>query len=375
MDEKKKAPKLRFKGFTDDWEQRKWKEIMLVNSGRDYKHLNEGKIPVYGTGGYMLSVDKSLSNIDAIGIGRKGTIDKPQYLSAPFWTVDTLFFMTPLKETNLKFLYALSQNINWKKYDESTGLPSLSKTTINNIVVKLPHNNEQNKIGKLISQIDNLLILQQRKLKQLILFKKGILQRIFKSSSVTQDILRLKEDSIQWKKERLRNIAKFLNGRAFKQKELLAKGKYPVVRVGNFYTNDKWYYSNLLLEDNKYLDKGDLLYTWSATFGPHIWTGTKAIFHYHIWKIDFDTKQIDKMFLYYFLEADKTQLLANTNGSTMIHITKSNMENKVIYLPPESIQTELGQMLNKLDNQIQRHNFKIKLLTELKQFLLKNMFI
>ena len=109
------------------WEQRKWKEIMLVNSGRDYKHLNEGKIPVYGTGGYMLSVDKSLSNIDAIGIGRKGTIDKPQYLSAPFWTVDTLFFMTPLKRTNLKFLYALSQNINWKKYDESTGLPSLSK--------------------------------------------------------------------------------------------------------------------------------------------------------------------------------------------------------------------------------------------------------
>ena len=357
------------------WEQRKWKEIMLVNSGRDYKHLNEGKIPVYGTGGYMLSVDKSLSNIDAIGIGRKGTIDKPQYLSAPFWTVDTLFFMTPLKRTNLKFLYALSQNINWKKYDESTGLPSLSKTTINNIVVKLPHNNEQNKIGKLISQIDNLLILQQRKLKQLILFKKGILQRIFKSSSVTQDILRLKEDSIQWKKERLRDIAKFLNGRAFKQKELLAKGKYPVVRVGNFYTNDKWYYSNLLLEDNKYLDKGDLLYTWSATFGPHIWTGNKAIFHYHIWKIDFDKKQINKVFLYYFLEADKTQLLANTNGSTMIHMTKSDMENKVIYLPPVSIQTELGQMLSKLDNQIQRRKLKIKLLTELKQFLLQNMFI
>nr|WP_244048938.1 hypothetical protein [Lactiplantibacillus plantarum] len=65
---------------------------MDVHSGKDYKHLQNGAIPVYGTGGYMVSVNDKLSDVDAIGIGRKGTIDKPQYLSAPFWTVDTLFF-------------------------------------------------------------------------------------------------------------------------------------------------------------------------------------------------------------------------------------------------------------------------------------------
>lgn len=77
-------PELRFPGFTDAWEQRKLSDILKVNSGKDYKHLEQGDIPVYGTGGYMLSVNESLSNIDAIGIGRKGTIDKPQYLKAPF---------------------------------------------------------------------------------------------------------------------------------------------------------------------------------------------------------------------------------------------------------------------------------------------------
>jgi type I restriction enzyme S subunit len=64
-----------------------------VCSGCDYKNLSAGTIPVYGTGGYMLSGDKALSySDDAVGIGRKGTIDKPYILRAPFWTVDTLFY-------------------------------------------------------------------------------------------------------------------------------------------------------------------------------------------------------------------------------------------------------------------------------------------
>jgi len=122
-DVKELTPEIRFKLFTNAaWEQRKLGEVLKVNSGKDYKHLNKGDIPVYGTGGYMLSVDESLSDVDAIGIGRKGTIDKPQLLIAPFWTVDTLFYMTPLQNNDLLFLYSLSQNIEWAKMDESTGV-------------------------------------------------------------------------------------------------------------------------------------------------------------------------------------------------------------------------------------------------------------
>ena len=166
------VPALRFKGFNNDWAQRKLGEISIVNSGKDYKQLNKGNIPVYGTGGYMLSVDQYLSKNDAVGIGRKGTIDHPQYLKAPFWTVDTLFFMTVRENNNLHYLYSLFQKINWKKYDESTGLPSLSKKTINNISVKVPEYIEQKRIGNFISQVDSLLSLQQRKLQQLKLLLK-----------------------------------------------------------------------------------------------------------------------------------------------------------------------------------------------------------
>lgn len=97
----------------------------------------------------------------------------------------------------------------------------------------------------------------------------------------------------------LGSICKIINGRAYKQNELLDEGKYKVLRVGNFFSNSSWYYSDLELEDSKYCNNGDLLFAWSASFGPKIWTHDKTIFHYHIWKMEEDKKFIDKHYLYY----------------------------------------------------------------------------
>lgn len=139
-------------------------EIVDVCSGRDYKHLSEGNIPVYGTGGYMLSVNEALSyDKDAIGIGRKGTIDKPYILKAPFWTVDTLFYTIPRGNVDLNFMFDIFQNINWKKKDESTGVPSLSKAAINDIDIFVPEYIEQKALGQWFSNLDHLITLHQRK--------------------------------------------------------------------------------------------------------------------------------------------------------------------------------------------------------------------
>ena len=155
-------PAIRFKGFSDTWEQRKLGELVDVCSGRDYKHLLEGTIPVYGTGGYMLSVNDALSyDRDAIGIGRKGTIDRPYILKAPFWTVDTLFYAIPREKVDLNYAFDIFQNIDWKKKDESTGVPSLSKTAINDIDVLAPKHDEQQIIGQFFAAIDNLITLHQ----------------------------------------------------------------------------------------------------------------------------------------------------------------------------------------------------------------------
>ena len=141
----------------------------------------------------------------------------------------------------------------------------------------------------------------------------------------------------------------FLNGRAYKQEELLNEGKYPVLRVGNFYTNDSWYYSNLELDESKYCDNGDLLYSWAATLGPKVWNGEKCIFHYHIWKILFDEKKVDKEYLFYFLQYDLAQIAKSTTKSTMIHVSMGSMKERQLILPSLEEQKRIASLISKFD--------------------------
>ncbi len=128
----------------------------------------------------MLSVSEALSYDDAIGIGRKGTIDRPYVLKAPYWTVDTLFYCIPQNNIDLNFIYAVFQTIDWKKFDESNGVPSLSKENIANYSLLIPRSVDiQRKIGRFFKNFDNLITLHQRKLEKLQNIKKSCLEKMF----------------------------------------------------------------------------------------------------------------------------------------------------------------------------------------------------
>lgn len=151
-----------------------------------------------------------------------------------------------------------------------------------------------------------------------------------------------------WQELQLGEIADFINGRAYKQKELLSKGKYKVLRVGNFYTNSSWYYSNLELGEKYYANDGDLLYTWSATFGPHIYHGEKVIYHYHIWKVELSNK-FNKEFAVQLLEYDKDKITGDKNGSAMFHVTKKGMLEKKVVIPTVDEQIIIGDFFKTID--------------------------
>ena len=195
----KKVPQIRFEGFNGEWRQSTLTDVIDVRSGKDYKHLGKGGIPVYGTGGYMLSVDSALSNNeDAIGIGRKGTIDKPYILRAPFWTVDTLFYSVPKPKLKLDFLYCLFQKIDWKQHDESTGVPSLSKVAINNIQIRVTTEQEQALIGNTFQKLDSLISQHQQKHDKLSIIKKAMLEKMFPKQGETIPVIRFKGFSGEW---------------------------------------------------------------------------------------------------------------------------------------------------------------------------------
>ena len=186
--------------------------------------------------------------------------------------------------------------------------------------------------------------------------------------------IRFKGFTDAWEQRKLGDIATFINGRAYSQEELLSSGKYKVLRVGNFYTNDSWYYSDLELDDKYYAEEGDLLYTWSATFGPHIWHGDKVIYHYHIWKVEL-SEYLEKRFAVQLLEQDKAAILSDKNGSTMVHITKAGMEGKTVLIPKNvNEQAKIGAYLDELDNLITLHQRKCDETKLLKKYMLKKMF-
>lgn len=173
------VPHLRFPEFSGEWETYKITDILCIGNGRDYKHLSKGDIPVFGTGGYMTSVNECLYEGETTFIGRKGTINKPFYYNGKFWTVDTLFYTHSFKRVIPKFVYCLFQTINWLRYNEASGVPSLSKDTIEKIKVQIPQLDEQKKIARLLSLLDERIATQNKVIEKLQSLIKGIRNVIF----------------------------------------------------------------------------------------------------------------------------------------------------------------------------------------------------
>ena len=235
---------------------------------------------------------------------------------------------------------------------------------------------EQQKIADCLSSLDELIVAQARKVDALKTHKKGLMQQLFPREGETQPRLRFPEfrDAGKWEKMTLGTAANFYNGRAYKQEELLDAGKYKVLRVGNFFTNNNWYHSNLELDETKYCEDGDLLYAWSASFGPRVWRGEKTIYHYHIWKV-VEHSGIDKQFLFIILEHETERMKAKTtNGLGIMHITKGAIEGWESFFPGLAEQRKIADRLINLDGVIAAEARKLELLAEHKKALMQQIF-
>lgn len=178
----------------------------------------------------------------------------------------------------------------------------------------------------------------------------------------------------EWEKVKLGDIAEFINGRAYKQTEFKESGT-PIVRIQNLTGIGNTVYSDLTLDANKYIDKQDLIYAWSATFGPYIWKGPKSIYHYHIWKLIPKEEKAIKYFIYYKL-IQVSDLIRNLGtGSIFTHITKSLMENYEVTIPPLPIQKKIAHILSTLDDKIELNRKMNQTLEEMTSAIFKSWFV
>ncbi len=267
---------------------------------------------------------------------------------------------------------------------QGTKVFGISTGNLSQVLFKLPSLPEQQKIASFLSAVDKKIEQLTRKKELLEQYKKGVMQKLFPPAGgqarpgEKHPELRFKDehgnDFPDWEVTTFGEIARFINGKAYKQAELLDEGKYQVLRVGNLFSNNDWYYSDLELKEDKYIDQGDLIYAWSASFGPFYWEGDKAIYHYHIWKVE-PFESVAKYFLYYLFEYDKDKILSESQGATMFHITKGNMESREIFVPSKKEQLKISKFIQKIDRKIKLALEELEKAQTFKKGLLQQMFV
>ena len=363
-------PALRFPEFREagEWEAKTFDKLFTIGNGKDYKHLSSGGVPVYGSGGYMLSVDDYLYDGESVCIGRKGTIDNPMFLTGKFWTVDTLFYTHSFKNCLPKFIYAIFQNINWLNHNEAGGVPSLSKTNIGKIEVAVPKPEEQQKIADCLSSIDDLITAQTQKLAALKAHKKGLMQQLFPAEGETVPKLRFPEfrDGGEWRVKAVSKLAKITTGNKDTQ-DKIDDGEFP------FFVR-----SQTIERINSYSFDGEAV----LTAGDGV--GVGKIFHYLVGKFDFhqrvycifDFKDeiIGKYFYLYFSSHFYNRVMQLSAKNSVDSVRMAMIADMPIMVPKVEEQQKIADCLSSIDELITAQSQKIEALKCHKKGLMQQLF-
>ena len=352
-------------------------DVLKVGNGKDYKHLAEGDIPVFGTGGYMLSVNDFLYDGDSVFIGRKGTINKPFFYSGKFWTVDTLFYTHSFNKVIPHFVYGLFQRVNWNNYNEASGVPSLSKSTIEKIPIAIPSIEEQQKISSLLSLLDQRIETQKKIIEDLKKLKDAINNslhnninefQLFSFNELGNDYSGLTGKSSDDFGSGLPYIS-YLN--VFRN-DIVTDGQFDCVKVSKTEKQNVVSYGDLLFTLSSethsevgigaiYLGKTNPIYLNSFCFGVHL----------------SNHENIYGPYLAYFVTSQyfRRTILPFAQGSTRYNLMKGDFMKHKFRFPAMAMQKEIYNALYTLSEKIRNEETGLNKYAKLKQYLLTQMFI
>jgi type I restriction enzyme, S subunit len=172
--------KKRLDGFSGEWVEVRLSDVLEIGHGQSQQRIEniKGKYPILGSSGEIGRTDTFLYDKPSVLIGRKGTINDPQYMDSPFWTIDTLFYTKLKHSISAKFIYYLFCTINWLNYNEASGVPSLSSKTIKSIRASIPLYIEQTAIATILSDMDTEIETLQAKRNKYKAIKQGMMQEL-----------------------------------------------------------------------------------------------------------------------------------------------------------------------------------------------------
>lgn len=165
-----------------NWKMKKWNEVLTIKNGKNQKKVEQedGKYPIYGSGGIMSYANDYICNEDSVIIGRKGNINNPILVRTKFWNVDTAFGLEPCKEKIIvEYLYYFCYFYNFEKHNKAVTIPSLTKTDLLNIDIPIPPIELQNKFAEFVKQIDKQKFKTERSLEEMQELYESLMDKYF----------------------------------------------------------------------------------------------------------------------------------------------------------------------------------------------------
>ena len=322
----------------------------------------------------MTSVSDYLYDGETAFIGRKGTINKPYFYKGKFWTVDTLFYTHSFNGVTPHFVYCLFQTINWLRYNEASGVPSLSKDTIEKIKVHIPQIEEQQKISLLLFLLDERIATQSKIIEDLKKLKSAISKHLFSRKDLLETTIRLAD------------IATLKNGYAFQSSKYNIQGKWKILTIANVsggrYINEEDCNCIINLpndiQDHQVLKEGDILISLTGNVGRvSLCKDGNYLLNQRVGLLHI-TKNVNQEFLYQVLSSRRFEnsMVACGQGAAQMNIGKGDVENFVLPYSSKANNIHLvARILHSYDKCIINELRELTLLTMQKQYFLAQMFI
>lgn len=366
------------KNIPSNWQQLKLGDCLTIKHGRPQKEIEVegGKYPILATGGIIGRTNTALYSKPSVLIGRKGTIDKPRYMDTPFWTVDTLFYSHIKDNSVAKYLFYKFNTIEWYDYNEASGVPSLSATTVSSIKINLPPLPEQNRIVSVLETWDKVIENLNKKIEIKKQIKKGLMQDLLTGKK------RLSGFKDKWETVTLGDVSNFINGFTFKSSTYINDGIYKVITIANVQDGFMFIDEPKLIKElpvniskEQILNKGDILISMTGNVGRVCIVNTdNCLLNQRVGKIV--PKNINKDLLYLFLYDRKflNKMIGGAQGGAQGNLSTGDIKEYNFNVPKsKEEQNAIAEILTTADEEIVGLEKKLKIIKEQKKFLLNNL--
>ena len=380
-------PKLRFPQFTDDWEQRKLGDLFNFRYGMfNNNPSNGGQYPVYGAGGIQGGYTEYNAE-DSVIIGHMGDAGCVTWGAGKHFVTYNGTITTPKSaDFDSKYGYYLLSFMDLRKLRGGSGLPFLTYNMLQEMEAMISTSPEEREaISSLLSNLDNLITLHQRKLDALKQYKKGMLQKMFPKNGSAVPEIRFPGFTDDWEQRKLGELVQFSKGTGYSKGDLKDAGT-PIILYGRLYTK----YETVIAEVDTFADAkagsvysrgGEVIVPASGETAEDISIASvveqSGVLLGSDLNIIAPSDNLDSAFLAISISNGKPHydMTKMAQGKSVVHLHNSDLEKIELIYPSHDEQSQISTYFKFIDNLITLHQRKIDLIKKYKKGLLQQMFV